>query len=128
MARILTLFLLILLFSLPGNSFAATADQFIDPMRPVRYQTPVAKKTAQDLVNTADWQLTAVLISAQRSVAVINGKSLREGDMVDGYRVVKISYDKVCLKNKQHKLVLRRAGTGLKKISPGQDVGKGSKP
>ena len=133
MARIFRILLMVLLLSGAGESFAAKSEQFVDPMRPVRYQAPVVnttpiKKNDQEQVNTKTWRLTAVLISAERSVAVINGKSLQEGEILNGFRLVEIMPDKVLLKNKQRKLVLRRSGTGLKKISVNKDVGKGSNP
>lgn len=133
MAKIFRILLTVLLLIVAGQSFAAQLDQFVDPMRPVRYQASVAnttpmKKNGQKLVNTKAWRLTAVLISAERSVAVINGKSVQEGEILNGFKLVKIMPDKVLLKNKQRKFVLRRSGTGLKKISPSKDIGKGSKP
>ena len=133
MAKIFRILLTVLLLIVAGQSFAAQLDQFVDPMRPVRYQASVAnttpmKKNDQKLVNTKAWRLTAVLISAERSVAVINGKSLQEGEILNGFKLVKIMPDQVLLKNKQRKLVLRRSGTGLKKISVSKDIGKGSKP
>ena len=130
MARISGILLTVLLLCLAGESFAAKLDQFVDPMRPVRYQASSSTQEAEaeaDEVDVKAWKLSAVLISTERCVAVINGKSLQEGELLDGYRIIQIRPDKVLLKNKQRKLVLRRAGTGLKKISPGRDVGKGSK-
>ncbi|MDX2493508.1 MAG: hypothetical protein QNK27_00915 [Desulfuromusa sp.] len=131
MAKILRIVLMLLLFGVAGNCCAATAEKFVDPMRPLHYQTPAAKKTAMGKkiqVNTKSWQLTAVLISAGRSVAVINGKSLQVGAQLDGYKLVRIDSDQVVLKNKQRTLTLRRAGTGLKKMSTDRDIRKGSKP
>lgn len=133
MAKILRLLLTVLLLVLAVESFATQIDQFVDPMRPVRYQASDTSsssigKNNQQLVDTNAWQLTAVLTSAERSVAVINGKPLQEGEILNGFKLVKIMPDKVLLKNKQRKLVLRRAGTGLKKISLSKDVGKGSNP
>ena len=133
MAKFFRIVLTVLLLAGAGESFAAKSEQFVDPMRPIRYQTPVVttlsmEKNNQKQVDTKAWQLTAVLISAERSVAVINGKPLQEGEIFHGFRLVKIMPDQVLLKNKQRKLVLRRSGTGLKKISVNKDVGKGGKP
>ena len=125
MSRIL---LIILLIFIAGETFAAKSDQFVDPMRPAHYQTSSGQQVQSDSVNTEAWKLTAILLSADRSVAVINGKALQKGEFLDGYRLVQIMPDKVLLQNKQRKLVLRRAGTGLKKISPSKDIRKGSKP
>lgn len=131
MGRVIGIVFLHLLFCFDGGGMAAAADQFVDPMRPVAYQSqthksPVAEKQAQ--VKTRDWQLTAVLTSQGRSIAVINGTSLQLGEQLEGYELVQIYSDRVMLKNKQEKLVLRRAGTGLKKVSINRGTGKGSKP
>ena len=131
MVKITSILLVILLSCVAGEGFAAQLSQFVDPMRPVRYQAPAGKTSVAEKklrTDTKDWQLTAVLTSAGRSVAVINGKSLQEGEQLGGYKLIQIDTDKVVLKNKQGKLVLRRAGTGLKKISTNSDIRKGNKP
>ena len=131
MARISVIVLLFLLFFVESNCCSAAPEAFVDPMRPVRYQNPVTTRTATEKNiqgETEGWQLTTVLISARRSVAVINGKSLQVGERLDGYKLVQIKSDRVVLKNKQRTLVLHRSGTGLKKMSTEKDIGKGSKP
>jgi len=130
-AKIAGIVLALLLLCAAGNCCAEATEQFVDPMRPIRYQTPVAKKSAVEKklqADTKSWKLTAVLTSAGRSVAVINGESFQVGGRLDGYRLVQIDFDKVILKNKQRTLVLHRAGTGLKKMSTTRDIRKGSKP
>ena len=131
MAKLFTIVLTFLLFGVPGFSGAATSEQFVDPMRPVNYQNSAAKTSIvgkKERVSTKGWKLLAVLTSTERSVAVINGRSLQLGDHLEGFKLVKIDPDKVVLKNKQTTLVLRRAGTGLKKMSANKDIRKGSKP
>ena len=131
MAKLFTIVLTFLLFGVTGFCGAATSEQFVDPMRPVHYQTSTAKTSTvgkKEPVKTKGWKLLAVLTSTERSVAVINGRSLQLGDHLEGYKLVKIDPDKVVLKNKQTTLVLRRAGTGLKKMSVDKDIRKGTKP
>lgn len=131
MARISIIGLIFILLFASGHCCAATAEALVDPMRPVRYQNPATTSTVIKKKNqgeTHDWQLTAVLLSARRSVAVINGKPLQVGERLDGYKLVQIKSDRVILKNKQKTLVLHRSGTGLKKMSTKRDIGKGSKP
>jgi hypothetical protein len=72
--------------------------------------------------------LAAVLISAERAVAVINGQSLQVGDLLDGYTLKKIEPASVLLQKKQKKIVLRRVGTGLKKAVPSAEAVEGSQP
>lgn len=131
MAKVIGIVFMFLLFCFDGGRVAAAVEPFVDPMRPVGYQNqankgPVTKKQTQ--TETQDWQLTAVLTSKGRSIAVINGKSLQIGEQLEGYKLVQIHSDRVILKNKQEKLVLRRAGTGLKKVSINRGTEKGSKP
>lgn len=107
-----------LLYSYGANT--VKASEFIDPMRPLNYQvsTPDTNKSAVDeKLKTASWELTAVLLSEKRSVAVINGHSLQPGDDLEGYTLKSIYEDRVVLTGKGRKLVLQRSGTGLKKKS-----------
>lgn len=98
----------------------AGSAEFVDPMKPLNYKASTSD-TNTDTVNekkkTDSWQLTAVLLSDERSVAVVNGQSLQIGDVVEGYTLVRIYKDRVVLNGKGRKLVLERSGTGLKKKS-----------
>lgn len=58
-----------------------------DPTKPSYYQSDKAKKTTL--------QLSSVLWSDQRRVAIINGKALSEGDVIAGATVVKIDKQQV---------------------------------
>jgi len=118
--------LLCLLALLCGPVSAAETGRLQDPLRPVRYQAPAVEKKAE--VERRSWSLSAVLLSADRAVAVINGQSLQLGDLLDGYRLVKIEPEKVLLRNNRKQVVLYRSGTGLKKISSFERVKKGSQP
>ena len=97
MARLLG-FLLLLLCS--GEILAAG---LANPMRPVHYSggnpNPAAKNVVADNPS-ARWELTAVLISAARSVAVVNGKPLQLGETLEGFELVEIMPEKVRLKRK----------------------------
>ena len=131
MVKVTYILLVSFLFCIAGKGLAAQSSQFVDPMRPVRYQASAGKASVTEKkvrTDTKDWKLTAVLISAGRSVAVINGTSLQEGEQLEDYRLIQIGTDKVVLNNKQEKLVLRRAGTGLKKTFTNNDIRKGSNP
>jgi type II secretory pathway component PulC len=106
----------VLLYSFGANTVKAT--EFIDPMRPLNYQvstTDTNPRTDNEKLKTAAWKLTAVLLSEQRSVAVINGQSLQPGDELEGYTLRSIHEDRVVLTGEGRKLVLQRSGTGLKK-------------
>ncbi len=94
------------------------AAELVDPMKPVQHQA-VAKHRpaaeAADRVDTTGWRLSAVLCSGERAVAVINGQPMLVGETLDGYELIAIETDKAELRNGKKKLVLQRAGSGLKK-------------
>jgi len=118
----------LLLLGIPFS--AVGGERLLDPMRPLVSSAsgPVETVGKPLVAKQLDWRLGAVLISAEREVAVINGKSLQIGDKIEGYRVVKIEPSRVQLQMKKKKMILRRAGSGLKKAFLSQDVGKGSHP
>jgi MSHA biogenesis protein MshK len=106
----------LLMIAVYGTTITAQADTLRDPLRPVHYQ--VAKKGADGSAvkkQPQSWQLSAVLISRDRTVAVVNGQSMQVGDQIDGYKLLKIEPAKVLLQDKQKQIVLHRSGTGMKK-------------
>lgn len=113
MVRVLTASaLLLMVFTV----LSARTEELVDPMRPEHYQAPVpAEKSEEQKIDTTEWSLTAVLSAADRVVAVINGKSLQKGDVLQGYTVTNIQADRALLQNGEKQLVLHRVGTGLKK-------------
>jgi hypothetical protein len=85
---------LLLIFASVGLPCAAAAENvYRDPMRP--YEPPA---TAAERTEPARWQLSTVLVSPHRRVAVINGRICREGDQVDGALVVAIERESVRLR------------------------------
>ncbi|SHJ78768.1 hypothetical protein SAMN02745165_03174 [Malonomonas rubra DSM 5091] len=120
-------FLLILLLLAP---VCAGAAKLQDPMRPLGYQVPAAKQqpAGEAEKKQREWRLGAVLIAADRSVAVINGQSLQLGEKLEGFKLIKVEPDSATLQRKNKKIVLHRAGTGLKKAFLSRDVGEGSQP
>ena len=128
MVRNLTVVLSIISFFGTVTCAAAQNSQLVDPMRPLRGAPGIVKPVkGENQPVKESLRLSAVLISEQRSVAVINGKSLQKGERINGYKLVLIRPDRVELCGKAGKRILRRAGTGLKKISIKSDVKKGSK-
>ena len=92
---------LILLLVLSLLPCMRQAEAFSDPTRPGSYTAPDAvEKPTQAL------KLESVLIGSNRRVAVINGKTCRVGDSVDGARVVAIHADSAELVRDGNKVVL----------------------
>lgn len=100
MSEKIILFLGVLLMS---ASQVVLADQLRDPTRPLSYAVVATK--GQSLV------LNSILISSERKLAIINGQTLRENDIIngsDGVRVTLIRANEVHLQQgaKQWKLSL----------------------
>jgi len=104
------------LIAAPWPVVSAWAEVLVDPMRPAHYQilAPAEESEGQE-VDTTAWSLTAVLSAADRAVAVINGTSVQNGDVLMGYTVMHIEPDRALLHNGEKQLVLHRVGSGLKK-------------
>jgi hypothetical protein len=102
-----------------ATSLPAAESEWVDPLRPAQFQSAVkkAEKAQSDAQPdpSASWRLTAVLIAPERSVAVIDGRSLELGAEFEGYELSEINADRVVLKSSQRVIVLRRSGSGLKK-------------
>jgi hypothetical protein len=93
------------------------AADLVDPMRPQHYQPPpeIQAEPDKQLIDTDSWRLTGVLLGAERRVAIINGQSLQLGAVLEGFRLVEVKADRAVLRNQEQRVVLTRAGTGLKK-------------
>lgn len=71
-------------------AFAPTAHGTRDPMRP---PLPAAERTAVRAARAPD--LSAVIGSGERRVAVVNGRVVRAGDTVDGALILAVFDDGV---------------------------------
>lgn len=58
---------------------------------------PRVNHTMPERLSTPGWSLSAILFSTSMPLAVVNGKTVRVGDIVDQARVVKIEQKKVTL-------------------------------
>ncbi|MBD1401419.1 hypothetical protein [Pelovirga terrestris] len=120
MNKSLILFLLIVI---PGPAWAQSSAQLVDPLRPSHYQPqPPAEVQldAQPIERLRDQlQLTVILTSAERTMAVINGRPLQVDQTISGFRLVRIGVDSVDLRKGEQTLTLHRTISGVKK-SPAQ--------
>jgi MSHA biogenesis protein MshK len=100
-------------FFIAPSSFAQTpaADTAASTSNPVRDPTkPLGYAVAPGIATTTNYTLSSVLISAQRKHAVINGATLREGQVVpgsDGVIVKRISPQTVVLQQHTKTWALR---------------------
>ena len=97
---------------------SAGADTLHDPMRPEAAGTGRSRHATVKPVQTKEpkWKLTAVIISVDRKVAVLNGRTLQRGDWISGYRVQAIEANRVLLVKRGRTKVVPRVGTGLRKV------------
>jgi MSHA biogenesis protein MshK len=78
----------------------ASAQVFNDPMRPPAY-APVA-----GVASAPEWQLTSVIISRDRRVAVINGETVTIGSSVGNAAVVNIKPSAVVLERNGEEILV----------------------
>lgn len=86
----------------------AQADALRDPTRPYSARSVVK---AQDL----SFEVSAIFASKQRRVAVVNGRTVTEGEQIDGAIVVAILNDSLRLKLGDREISVRVVPSGLRK-------------
>lgn len=85
-----------------ASAASAAGAPVVDPMRPYRAPSePAERRAAPDR-----YVLTVVLVSAERRVAVVNGRVVQEGDEVDGAKVAHIDLDRVELERGQRRFAV----------------------
>ena len=72
-----------------ASAWRAEADALADPMRP----PSSADKQTRSV--TAPLQITAILFSERRRIAIVNGKAVSEGDHIDNARIDAIDAQQV---------------------------------
>jgi MSHA biogenesis protein MshK len=77
--------------ALPMMASAQGAEELIDPTRPVAFAAPVGKKTQEE----NKLQLQAIFFGESRREAVINGKTVKVGDVVDQAKILVIGPGRV---------------------------------
>lgn len=97
-------------------SAAADETPVRDPMRPFDAAAPGAAAAARPR-----FELTAVLISSARRVAVVNGKPYGQGATVDGAEIVAIEPGVVRLRENgvEHEVFLGRTASGRPSVTQG---------
>jgi hypothetical protein len=86
------------------------AENMSDPMRPPQSGAGVAPRNAGD----PRWQVTGILISAGRKLAMINDRLIGVGEKVDGARVRSIHGNSVELDIDGQLVVLRPVAASLR--------------
>jgi hypothetical protein len=118
MNKSLIIFLLIVS---PGLAWAQSSAKLVDPLRPSHYRPQARAEVqldSQQIERLRDQlQLTVILTSAERSMAVINGRPLQVDQTISGFRLIRIGVDYVVLRKGEQTLTLHRTISGVKKSS-----------
>ena len=77
--------------------------QLDDPTRPAN----IANATSSATAVTSSWDLSSILVSPQRRVAIINGKTVKSGEILLGAKVLMINETSVKLKSRGEIILLR---------------------
>lgn len=96
------------LLSLPS---LIAAENLADPMRPPSVSYAAPKKS-----NAPRWEVTAILVSSGRRLAMINNRLLGVGARVDGARIKAIYGNAVELDVEGRALVIRPAVPSVRQV------------
>ena len=77
--------------------------QLDDPTRPANASNTVSSATKV----TSSWDLSSILVSPQRSIAIINGKTVESGEVLDGARVIEVNKTSVKLRYRGEIMLLK---------------------
>jgi hypothetical protein len=89
------------------------ASELLDPTRPATKARE--KSPMQYSVGVRHWILESTLVAPDRRVAVINGKLVSEGEVVDGARILEIRKLDVLIKTPQERMTLQLLPDNVKK-------------
>jgi MSHA biogenesis protein MshK len=105
-----SIFLLVLLALVAALNAAGAAELLRDPTRPTN-EVPAARTAPA----TSSLRVSAVFISGERRVAIVNGQRVREGEVISGATVSKIEADKVSFTRKGDTLAVPLLNGGMRK-------------
>lgn len=77
--------------------------QLDDPTRPAN----IVSATPSTAAVTSSWDLSSILVSPQRRVAIINGKTMKSGETLAGAKVLMINETSVKLKYRGEIILLK---------------------
>lgn len=104
--------------------YSVIAEQLIDPTRPVGYSAPVNQNQVKQLGPAKaipQWTLNTTLVSQYQRIAMINGKRLQVGDVINEAEVVKIDHQKVDLLREGKVFTINLYNSFISKVNPGLD-------
>ena len=93
-----------------GIAPTANAEPDRDPTRPYSAQAVVSPGS-----RTTAFNVSAILVSKVRRVAIVNGQRVTEGDSINGAIVIEINKDALRLNLNGKELTMRLLPAGLRK-------------
>lgn len=104
---------MVALLLLSGLQLAAAPLE--DPTRPPDFVGGASGiSSGQDEIPV--WRVSSILISRDRRVAVVNGKTVNQGDEVDSARVIRISPTAVTFRNSVETFTVKLLPTQIKSV------------
>ena len=93
-------------------SMTAAAQELGDPTKP----TPLAPRGSSSAESSGPrWRLQSTLVADTRRLAVINGKTVKPGERVDGATVVEVRTDGVVLDYEGQRMEIRLLQSGVQR-------------
>ncbi len=108
-------------------TFAVAKDESLpDPTRPDRSAQKHGSGQAREEQPPPSWELSSVIRSPRRELAVINGRIRQVGDIVDGAKILEIKPDAVILRYRGNRRLIRLFSqeTGLTRTGNEQGANK----
>ena len=99
---------LVLTLALLGAAAPVLGQALVDPTRPTAIDEP--EPVAKRAESGPRWRLQSTLVSAERRLAIINGRSVGPGDRVDGAIVRDVRPDGATLEVDGRRIELRLLG------------------
>ncbi len=82
--------LLLALWLVVGTPAMSGPLEYGDPTQPTPLGRPVARATGGPVIARPRWELTSTLVSGDRRVAVINGRSASPGATIEGAKLLAV--------------------------------------
>ncbi len=106
----------LIIFAVSLSVWAVNADQLQDPTKPYDWGvTQAGKDQDAEEEELPELKLSSIIYSVQRRLAIINGQMVKEGDVVDQAKVIRI---------KPKFVLVNRYGESMTLTGQSADVGQ----
>ncbi|MDH5572316.1 MAG: hypothetical protein OEY89_11155 [Gammaproteobacteria bacterium] len=86
--RYLLVIIIVLCFSAMGLAMQVRAEQLDDPTRPSGYAKASSDKNRSG--KSVSWELNAIKIDSENRMAIVNGRTVKEGGWINNAKVIEI--------------------------------------